>query len=214
MEVFDKCKEISHFINNNKEGLARNEVIKLLDYLEINKLKYTPIVNHLVREVGLFPYLTDAAIWEDRLIYELFKVDIGKTEPVTLHKEQSTLLKKLLNGEHIAVSAPTSFGKSFVIDAFIAIKKPKNVVLIVPTIALTDETRRRLYKKFSRTYKIVTTTEVQLEEKNILIFPQERALNYVNQIDEIDILIIDEFYKAGSDFDKERAPALIRAILQ
>ena len=44
---------------------------------------------------------------------------------------------------NIAVSAPTSFGKSFVIDAFIKIRKPKNVIIIVPTIALTDETRRR-----------------------------------------------------------------------
>ena len=144
----------------------------------------------------------------------MFKVDIGTSKPITLHREQSLLLKKLLNGENIAVSAPTSFGKSFVIDAFISITKPKNVVLIVPTIALTDETRRRLYKKFSDTYKIITTTDVELAEKNIFIFPQERALNYVNKIEVIDILIIDEFYKASSDHDDERSPALIKAIMQ
>ncbi|MHB0945688.1 MAG: DEAD/DEAH box helicase [Sedimentisphaerales bacterium] len=215
MPVFSRCKEISHYIDSNQEDFARNELIKLLDYLETHKIEYTPIVNHLIRQVGLFPYLkVDHAIWQDRLIYELFKVDIGTDKPVTLHRDQSILLKKLLNGENIAVSAPTSFGKSFVIDAFISIKKPKNVVLIVPTIALTDETRRRLYTKFADTYKIITTTEVKLDDKNILIFPQERAINYVNQIDKIDILIIDEFYKASSDFDKERSPALIRAILQ
>jgi reverse gyrase len=45
--------------------------------------------------------------------------------------------------------APTSFGKSFIIDAFIALKQPKNIAIIVPTIALTDETRRRLQRKFS-----------------------------------------------------------------
>ncbi len=214
-EVFSKCKEISLYINSNQENCARNELIKLLDQLERSKIEYTPIVNHLIRQVGLFPYLkVDHSIWQDRLIYELFKVDIGTDKPVTLHRDQSVLLKRLLNGENIAVSAPTSFGKSFVIDAFISIKKPKNVVLIVPTIALTDETRRRLYTKFADTYKIITTTEVILADKNILIFPQERAINYVNQIDNIDILIIDEFYKASSDFDKERSPALIRAILQ
>lgn len=215
MEVFDICKEISSEIEADREDYARDNLIKLLDYLNKHDIEYTPIVNHLIRQVGLFPYLrTDNAIWQDRLIFELFKVDIGTSEPITLHREQSSLLKKLLNGENIAVSAPTSFGKSFVIDAFISINKPKNVVLIVPTIALTDETRRRLYKKFSNTYKIITTTDVELAEKNIFIFPQERAINYVNKIDIIDILIIDEFYKASSDFDKERSPSLIKAILQ
>ena len=215
MEVFGKCKEINADINANKEVCARDKLIKLLDHLCKHEIEYTPIVNHLIRQVGLFPYLKiDTAIWQDRLIYELFKIDIGKTEPVTLHREQSKLLKKLLTGENIAVSAPTSFGKSFVIDAFISINQPKNVVLIVPTIALTDETRRRLCKKFSDTYKIITTTDVELAEKNIFVFPQERAINYVNKLEVIDILIIDEFYKASSDFDKERSPSLIKAILQ
>lgn len=86
--------------------------------------------------------------------------------------------------------------------------------MIVPTIALTDETRRRLYKKFSTEYKIITTPDVELASKNILIFPQERAISYKNKLESIDILIIDEFYKAGVSFDKERAPILLKAILE
>ena len=87
-------------------------------------------------------------------------------------------------------------------------------MIIVPTIALTDETRRRLYKKFAHKYKIITTTEVELAERNIFIFPQERAMNYINKIDSIDILIIDEFYKASSDYDKSRSPSLLKAIIK
>jgi reverse gyrase len=49
-----------------------------------------------------------------------------------------------MSGKNLAIIAPTSFGKSFIIDAFIALKQPKNTAIIVPTIALTDETRRRL----------------------------------------------------------------------
>ena len=89
---------------------------------------------------------------------------------LTLHREQSKLLRLLLEGKNLAISAPTSFGKSFVIDAFIAIKRPKNIVIIVPTIALTDETRRRIYKKFSSEYKIITTSDVEISDKNIFIF--------------------------------------------
>lgn len=215
MDVFNTCQEINEFIINQQEVFARNLLIKLLDYLNSHNIPYTPLINHFIRETGLYQYLqSETSSWQDKFVYQAFKVDVGGATQVTLHREQSALLKKLLAGENIAVSAPTSFGKSFVIDAFISIKKPRNVVLIVPTIALTDETRRRLYKKFSTEYKIITTPDVELAAKNILIFPQERAISYINRLDSIDILIIDEFYKAGISFDKERAPILLKAILE
>jgi hypothetical protein len=215
MDVFDSCQSINNFLSQNDTASARNELIGLLGFHEESGIEYSPIVNHLIRETGLYPYIKpETALWQDRFVYNVFKVDVGKKEPVTLHREQSELLKKLVQGFDIAVSAPTSFGKSFVIDAFISINKPKNVVIIVPTIALTDETRRRLYPKFSGKYKIITTSDVDLADNNIFIFPQERAINYVNKLDEIDILIIDEFYKASSDFDKERSPSLIKALME
>ncbi len=215
MDIFESCRTVNDLLSKEKENDARNELIKILDFHEENELEYSELVNHLIMETGLFPYLDlSTSNWKDRFVYEAFKVDTGGKELLTLHREQSVLLRKLLNGESIAVSAPTSFGKSFVIDAYIAINKPSNVVIIVPTIALTDETRRRLYKKFAGEYKIVTTTDVQLSEKNIFIFPQERAIHYVDKIENLDLLIIDEFYKASSNFDRDRSPTLIKAILK
>jgi len=215
MDIFETCKTINDLIYSNQEREARNELIKLLDYHEQNEIEYSPLINHLIKETGLYPYLDlGTATWQDRYIHEVFKVDTGDSVERTLHREQSALLGKLINGQSIAVSAPTSFGKSFVIDAYISIKRPSNIVIIVPTIALTDETRRRLYKKFASEYKIITTTDVELAIKNIFIFPQERAIHYVDKIKELDILIIDEFYKASSNFDSDRSPTLIKAILK
>lgn len=214
-QVFDRCHLINELLIDKKENEARQELIKLLDYHNNNELTYNPLVNHLIRETGLFPYLEiETSNWEERFIFNAFKVDVGEEQPLTLHREQSLLLKKLLEGRNIAVSAPTSFGKSFVIDAYIKIKKPRNVLIIVPTLALTDETRRRLYKKFAHEYKIITTSDVELSDKNIFIFPQERALNYINIVDSFDIMIIDEFYKAGYKFDKTRSPSLVRAMIK
>lgn len=214
-QVFDRCHTINGLLIDNQENEARQELIKLLDYHNTNQLEYNPLVNHLIRETGLFPYLDlETSNWEERFIYNAFKVDVGEENPLTLHREQSFLLKNLLEGKNIAVSAPTSFGKSFVIDAYIKIKKPNNVLIIVPTLALTDETRRRLYKKFAHEYKIITTSDVELSDKNIFIFPQERAMNYVNIVESFDIMIVDEFYKASSQFDKERSPSLIRAMIK
>ncbi|WP_422005400.1 DEAD/DEAH box helicase [Roseivirga pacifica] len=214
MNIFDTCQSINDSLAEGNDRSARNELIKLLDYHERNDIEYSPLVNHFIRATGLYPYLKiETSSWTERYVHEVFKVDVGGKK-TTLHREQSSLLKRLIDGESIAVSAPTSFGKSFVIDAFISIKKPTNVVIIVPTIALTDETRRRLYRKFANEYKIITTTEVELADKNIFIFPQERAMYYVNKIEQIDILVVDEFYKASSKYDKSRSPSLLKAMIK
>lgn len=215
MDIFEVCAQINELIENKNIVDARSMVIKLLDELQRTGMKYTPLVNHLIRKVGLFPYIdTSTALWEDQVVVEAFKADIGTEEPVTLHSAQSRVLKRLLLGENIAVSAPTSFGKSFIIDAFIAIKKPNNVVIIVPTIALADETRRRLEHKFSNSYKIITTTDASVSDRNIFIFPQERSFAYLNKFVKIDILIVDEFYKASSMFDDDRSVSLLSAMIE
>lgn len=215
MDTFEECAAINDLLQAEDDIEARNRLIRLLDSLGKEKHTYDPLLNHLIRESGLYPYLEpETSSWEDRFVFESFKVDIGQDVPVTLHSEQSLVLKKLLDGENLAVSAPTSFGKSLIIDAYIAIKKPKNVLILVPTIALTDETRRRLSKKFSAEYKIVTTSDVELGERNILIFPQERAIHYCDKINQLDLFVVDEFYKASRAFDKERSPALLKAMLK
>lgn len=215
MDIFEQCHKVNDLLTAGNEHDARNELIMMLEELRADGLEYTSIVNKLIRDVGLFPYLQpETSTWQERFVYDVFKADVGEAEPVTLHREQARLLHALLNGKSIAVSAPTSFGKSFVIDSFISIKNPENVVILVPTIALADETRRRLQRKFSRSYKIITTSDQSLAEKNILVFPQERAISYIPELDSIDMLIVDEFYKASQAFDKERAPSLIRAIVE
>lgn len=215
IEIFEECARINGLIENSNKAEARSLVINLLYKLQREQIEYTPLVNHLIREVGLYPYIDcNTALWEDQVVVEAFKANVGEEKPVTLHSAQSRVLKRLLAGDNIAVSAPTSFGKSFIIDAFIAIRKPENVVIIVPTIALADETRRRIEHKFSRHYKIITTTDATLAEANIFIFPQERSFAYIGKLEKIDMLIVDEFYKVSSMFDDERSSSLLSAIIE
>lgn len=207
-KVFKQCKDINDLININEEKTARDILIFLLDYINGHSEKkeiyeyYGKILNHLKRELGFYPYMEiEHAIWQDRYAYEYFTLPIGKDNKyLTVHREQSNVINKLLQGDSFLLSAPTSFGKSFLIDAFISIQNPLSVLIIVPTLALMDETRRRLQNKFSSKYRIITTPDVPFnpEEYKIFIFPQERALSYIHKID--------------SKFDKERSPSLLKAI--
>ena len=122
MDAFDQCHYINNLMESGHEDSARDELIKLLHELKTSNTPFSPLVNHLIRRAGLYPYLElGSSSWQDRLVHEAFKVDVGDPEKITMHREQSFLLRKLLDGQSIAVSAPTSFGKSFVIDSFISI---------------------------------------------------------------------------------------------
>ena len=224
-DLFDECKKINSLFNENNDNKAREELINLLDFIQSNNidLKEEPISNiqffcHLIRKSGIYPYLEkyiETAIFEDKLAYSLFNLNINN-EDIILHIEQSRVLKLLLKGENIVLSAPTSFGKSYIIDALISIKKSEmdNILIIVPTIALLDETRRRIYSKFKSDYNIITTSKQEIKSKNIFILTQERALSYIqNEVRfPLNLFIVDEFYKIN-DKDDYRSSILQRVVL-
>jgi hypothetical protein len=67
--------------------------------------------------------------------------------------------------------------------------------LVVPTIALIDETRKRL-SRFSDVYKIVThaSQPADSERGTIYVLTQERVIER-GDLDHLDLFVIDEFYK-------------------
>lgn len=215
MEAFQELHSINELLITGQEAEAREKIIRLVSNLsDVDRGVVCAPLNDLIRQVGLYPYMDkDNATWQEQILINAFSVDIGGKE-VVLHREQSRLLAGLLEGKNLAVSAPTSFGKSFIVDAFLQLRKPNTVMMIVPTIALADEIRRRLQPKFGREYKIITTTDITLAKKNILILPQERALNYQGVVEQIDLLVVDEFYKASKYEKDNRSVSLQRAMLE
>lgn len=87
-------------------------------------------------------------------------------------------------------------------------------MLVVPTIALLDETRRRLSR--FRDYKIITHPNQELSERNILVMTQERLLA-VPQLPPVSFFFIDEFYKLADEKEgtlEQRASMLNQAFLR
>jgi hypothetical protein len=131
---------------------------------------------------------------------------------VVFHKEQALALKRILNGENLILSAPTSFGKSLVIDAALASGVFRRAAIILPTIALLDETRRRLERRFSNNYDlIIHPSEASRRERVIFLGTQERLINR-EDVGSLDLLIVDEFYKLDSRRRDQRSPILNAAV--
>ena len=210
LDKFKIIKAISSFSQNNTIG--QELVLRLLSRKH-HFDGFEEIIDSLVRQVGLYPYINQENLsLNDSIAFEFHK-PVGLSDNIVFHHAQAEVYYSLMKGQNIILSAPTSFGKSLIIDAIIASKKHRNIAVIVPTIALIDETRKRL-SKYKDDYKIITHPSQEIKEQNILILTQERALVIINKI-HIDFFIIDEFYKLSpTKSDTQRAHILNHVFYQ
>lgn len=166
------------------------------------------VLDALVRKVGLFPYLDPIELGvADEIAYE-FNRPANMPDDVVFHGPQTRVYQALMEGNSVVLSAPTSFGKSLITDALVASGKFQNVLIVVPTIALIDETRRRLARRFGSRYKIITHASQKQSDRNLYVLTQERVLER-DVIGEVDFIVIDEFYKLSPERrDDERCARL------
>lgn len=206
---FNLIKYCSTELRNN-EKLGRDIIIRALDNWNNIAAATLPIWNDLVESAGLYPYVREEYLSRSgQLRYEFHKSPF--LENFYLHQEQLEISLELQNEKSVVVSAPTSFGKSLLIDELIASKKYKEIVIIQPTLALIDETRKKL-KKHNENYKVIVSTsqEPSSERGNIYLFTGERVVEY-DKFNNIDFFVIDEFYKLSIERDDDRAIALNQA---
>ena len=198
---------------NPNDSQAQALLIRSLEHREAFK-GCEGLLNALLRETGLYPYAEpDKLSTRDRLALELHRPFgvLGESGTV-FHRVQAQVYWHLLDGENVILSAPTSFGKSLIIDAIIASKIRRRIVLVVPTIALIDETRRRL-ARFTADYKIITHGSQMPSNDGrgtVYVLTQERVIER-SDLEDIDLVIIDEFYKLDPSGGADRAAVLNHA---
>jgi superfamily II DNA/RNA helicase len=170
------------------------------------------IIEGLVREAGLFPYLDPERLGlADRLAFEFHRPPGLDQRGIVFHGPQARIYQELMQGRSVILSAPTSFGKSLIIDAVIASDRYSNILVVVPTIALIDETRRRL-ATFKDQYKVITHPFQEVAERNVFVLTQERALE-LEALPEVDFFVIDEFYKLSPTRDNRDRWSLLNQLL-
>ena len=213
-ESFQIAKLCSIELRGDEEE-GRKIIIHILDNLNKIPEETIEIWTDLIETAGFYPYLEKE---KNKLKFNNLAGEIRKEyhfsdnlDDKYFHEEQK-ILNDILDGKkNLIVSAPTSFGKSLLIEEIVANKKYKNIVIIQPTLALLDETRKKL-KKYKNDYKIIVSTsqEPATDKKNLFLLTAERVMEYQN-VPIIDFLVIDEFYKLSAKRDDERSYILNNA---
>lgn len=208
-EIYNHCAKT--LIQEEETG--SDILIHILNNKNKFDRKLDEMLADLAESIGFYPYIekekfnlssTSASIrWNANLSKNISNK--------CFHDEQKKILKFIENKRNIIVSAPTSFGKSLLIEEIVASRKFKNIVVIQPTLALLDETRRKL-TKYSDSYKLIvrTSQKTSTTKNNLFLLTSERVNEYP-ELPKIDFLIIDEFYKLSSKRDDERSDSLNNA---
>ena len=197
-KTVDVLLAINTIVNrSNSEWEGRDLVIRALDKFEFFDSVEQSLLLNMVRAVGLFPYITphlSSMAISDRLAYEAHRVE-GVEQGMVFHHLQAHVFSLIMQGRNVVLSASTSVGKSLVIDAVLAQRRFKKVVVIVPTIALIDETRRRLVKRF-KDFNLIThpSQESVVDTTNVYLLTQERVIQRPDLAD-VEFFVLDEFYK-------------------
>lgn len=181
---------VNQYNEHTNESLVQDIVIRALERKD--EMPSGFILDHVLGELGLYPYVDkETYTTKDKFRKSIFTTP--QDEQKTFHIRQAEVFHRIMSGENVILSAPTSFGKSLIIEALVASNEFNNIVIVVPTIALIDELKKKLFK-YKDQYKIVTQVSQQPSERNVFILTQERVLEF-KDITSVDFFIIDEFYK-------------------
>ena len=211
-----KCtKYFSSIIDTPK---AREFLINILENWNLVNEDAKSIWLDLIERAGFYPYFIEKInsvenykqSFQASVRSAFFKSD--NLRGVYLHEQQKVIESMINLKNNVAVSAPTSFGKSLLIEEFVARKEFDNILIIQPTLALIDETRKNM-SRYSDYYNIVINTKQKPNNKNIFILTAERVLEYQN-MPKIDFFIVDEFYKVSNLRKDTRVDALNISIMK
>jgi hypothetical protein len=214
---FEYARVCSRYLRNpEQEDEGRRIIVNVLHNWDKVDLSTREMWTDLIESAGFYPYLEKE---KKRVVFESTAGKIRKEfhkssnlEEIYFHEEQKRLSDILQKGEkNIIVSAPTSFGKSLLIQEIVASKKYKNIVIIQPTLALIDETRKKL-RRYESDYKIIvkTSQKPSNQKGNLFLLTAERIMEY-SDFPEIDFFVLDEFYKLSAKRDEERSDILNNA---
>ncbi len=138
-------------------------------------------------------------------------IEVGMDKYIRANKFQAEFWDAATDNEWISVSAPTSVGKSYILESWVEDFIKKNpcctVVYIVPTRALITEVYNSLMNRLDpnrnsdvNIQTLPLKSSFKSHEVNVFVFTQERLNIFNNSLGgefKVDLLVIDEAHKIG-----------------
>ena len=208
IEVENRIRDLVCYISDNSEymqiDLYRSVIFEAAQKLRM--FGYIKGVNRIAQDEFEYDNLNDI---KHSAIQNFYKSRVYSNN--LLDKRQKEVIDKFMSlpQRRIMVSAPTSFGKTFLLREIIFLNREryKNILLLFPTIALLNENTdsiNQLIQGLELEYKVVNNvySGIDDEEKHIFILTPERALKLLadNTNLNIDFFFFDEVYKIDEDF--------------
>ena len=233
---FDDVLRFADILSRSGEAEGRNKAYKIISLLYDaykDDVQFQYYANSILTKLGNFASLSIAVgnsetvdTLESALEKEVKKVyqkvpfnDLVFTDP------QYQLFEAMKDSNHFSFSGPTSFGKSFIMDAFIQYIITErhgidNIVILVPTRALINQVTARLKRAITNVnYKVLAHPVVPALYKNrmlkyVFVFTPERLISYLGEKENpvINYMFIDEAHKIIAEKDS-RSPLYYHAIL-
>lgn len=233
---FDDVLRFADILSRSSEAEGRNKAYKIISLLYDaykDDMQFQYYANSILTKLGNFASLSIAVgnsetvdTLESALEKEVKKVyqkvpfnDLVFTDP------QYQLFEAMKDSNHFSFSGPTSFGKSFIMDAFIQYIITErhgidNIVILVPTRALINQVTARLKRAITNVnYKVLAHPVVPAIYKNrmlkyVFVFTPERLISYLGEKENpvINYMFIDEAHKIIAEKDS-RSPLYYHAIL-
>lgn len=216
---------IKQYYRTEDDAYNRHNLIKSVcdfydnikdDYITKNQLRFLYHISNLIGIPQYFDmlikYRNDENLNIDYLSAStlsdmIYNSSLAVEEEKFLHKYQKEVIDKfsMEKTNRYFLTAPTSFGKTFIVYEVIKKMKYKNVVFIYPTLSLLSENYIKILKDpFFREYNIFTLSEtnIDLNQKNVCIYTPERFLSMMDRNSKLkfDFIFMDEVYKIDNQF--------------
>lgn len=224
---FQELKDLVCDVSSNKSLISVPLYKQLVLSASIKMRTFGYLMMNGIDISEVYPFTSENQVERNLFVRELYKSDTGDL----LDKKQMDIVQHFeeLSPKRMILSAPTSFGKTFILYEIIKRnhEKYKNIILIFPTVSLLNENVKK-FKEFNElhnlSYEVINTTRTIFDKtgRNAFVFTPERVLNLIDEHPDIIInfFFMDEIYKIDTSFDlsdleqqKEQRDTVFRIVL-
>lgn len=208
IEVENRVRDLVCYISDDSEymqiDLYRSVIFEAAQKLRM--FGYIKGVNRIAQDEFEYDNLNDI---KHSAIQNFYKSKVYSNNLLDKRQKEVIDIFMSLPQRRIMVSAPTSFGKTFLLREIIFLNREryKNILLLFLTIALLNENTdsiNQLIQSIELEYRVVNNVYSGIDdtEKHIFILTPERALKLLadNANLNIDFFFFDEVYKIDEDF--------------